>query len=231
MLTLFLLIIGTALFQPAHQYRLSKRELTEYDLTNFIVGTCSADKTDTLIQNLCEQTLQSALMGTFPFLIYYCQTLGAEMRYCNEVNRYTTTDQTAGAKRFASRRLARSLNEDKQLYKTGQEMDIQTDLEQKLIMQMCIIKTKKSSVDMDQFCNEKLQEVQHGNYPEIISLCKSYPDFEYCQHIQSYSSSRSWPLSASSAPSIPPNINPSSAPLSVSESYETESIIDQEKSQ
>jgi len=190
-----------------------------------------------IIQNLCDQTLQSALMGNFPFLTYYCMTIGAGMSYCNNINRHTVISQNVGAKRFVSRRLVRSLNEGKKLYRKGQDMDIETDLEQKLIMQMCITKIEKSSIDMDQFCNRTLQGVQRGRYPEIKSLCKYHPGSDYCRHVRSYSSSSfSWPLSesssvssSSSTHSITPNINPSFVSLSVSKPSDIESIIDQQR--
>jgi len=237
MLTLLLLTIGAFFFQPTHQYRLSKRELTEYDLISFIVGTCSAAKTDMLIQNLCDQTLQSALMGNFPFLTYYCNTIGAGMSYCNNINRHTVINQNVEAKRFIYRRLARSLNEDNKLSQKGQEMDIETDLKQKLIMQMCITKTAKTSVNTDQFCDQTLQEVQQGRYPEIKRLCKYHSGFDYCRHVQSYSSSFSWPLSesssllssSSSTYAITPNSNPSFVPSSGSKLSDIESITDQQR--
>jgi hypothetical protein len=241
MLTLTLLIIGAFFFQPTHQYRLSKRELTEYDLTSFIVNTCSADKIDMLIQNLCDQTLQSALMGNFPFLTYYCKTLGAGMSYCNNINRHTVVNQNTGAKRFAYRRLARSLNEDNKSYRKGHKMNSDTDPEQKLIIQMCLTKTEKNSVDVDEFCNRTVQEVQQGRYPEIKRLCKYHPGLDYCRHVQSYSLSFSWPLSGSPPPpsssssllslspahSIIPNINPPFVSSSIPKSSAIESIIDQ----
>jgi hypothetical protein len=236
MLTLLLLIIGALFFQPTHQYRLSKRELTEYDLISFIVGTCSADQTDMLIQNLCDQTLQSALMGNFPFLTYYCKTIGAGMNYCNNINRHTVINQNVGAKRFIYRRLARNLNEDNKSPQKGQEMDTETDLKQKLIMQVCLTKTGKTLVDTDQFCDRTLQEVQQGRYPEIKRLCKSHPGFDYCRQVQSYSSTFSWPLSKSSSllsssatDSIMPNINPSFVPSSGSKMSDIESTIDQQR--
>jgi len=232
MLTVLLLIIGAFFFQPTHQYRLSKRQLTEYDLTSFIVSTCSARKLDMLIQNLCDQTLQSALMGNFPFLIYYCKTIGVGMSYCKGMNRHTITDQNAGAKRLAYRRQLRSLNGDNKLYQKEQEMDIETDLEQKMIMQMCLTKTEKSSVDTDQFCNQTLQAIQQGRYPEIKHFCKYHLGSDYCRHVWSYSSSFSWPLlesssilSSPSIDSIIPNINPSFVSSSVSEP----SDIDQQR--
>jgi hypothetical protein len=125
-LALLLLTIGALLIQSTHQYRLRKRELTEYDLTHFIVNTCSADKIDMIIQNLCDETLQSALMGNFPFLTYYCKMIGSGNRYCDNINQYTFADQDIGAKRFVSRRFVRSLNKD---YQKGQEMDTDIDLE------------------------------------------------------------------------------------------------------
>ncbi|UJR33956.1 hypothetical protein I4U23_021372 [Adineta vaga] len=195
--TILVLIIGVVFFQPTHQYRLSKRELTEYDLTNFIVGTCSAEKTNQLIQDLCDQTLRSALMGTFPFLTYYCQTIGAGMRYCSDVNGQLAITQNAGAKRFIYRRLARSLHEDERVHLQDEDMNTETDLEQKLIMQMCIIKTGKNSVDTNHFCERKVSQIQKGQYPEIENLCKSYPDFAYCQQIQSHL------LSTDSIPPLP----------------------------
>jgi hypothetical protein len=221
MLTILLLIIGAFLFQPTHQYLLSKRELTEYDLTSFIVGTCSAGKADMIIQSLCDQTLQSALMGNFPFLTYYCKTIGAGMSYCNSINRHTIINQNAGAKqRFVYRRLARSLNEDNKLNRERQE------LEQKLIIQNCITNTEKSSVDTNQFCNRALQEVQRGRYPEIKHFCKYYPGSDYCRHVRFYSSPLHGP---SSLHSIIPNINPSHVSSSVSKPSGIETIIDQQR--
>jgi hypothetical protein len=235
MLTVLLLIIGAFFFQPTHQYRISKRELTEYDLTSFIVGTCSARKIDTLIQSLCDQTLQSALMGNFPFLIYYCKTIGVGMSYCKNMNRHMVIDQDTGAKGFAHRRHVRSLNRDNKLYQKGQEMDIETGLEQKMIMQICLTKTEKSSVDTDQFCNQTLQAIQQGRYPEIQRFCKYHLGSDYCRHVWSYSSSFSWPLLespsilSSSSDSIIPNINPSFVSSSVSKPSDIESIIDQQR--
>jgi len=240
MLTLLLMIIGAFFFQPTHQYRISKRELTEYDLTYFIANTCSADKIDVVIQSLCDQTLQSALMGNFPFLTYYCKTIGAGMSYCNNINRHAIFNQNAGDKRFVYRRFARSLNEDNKLYRKGQEMNIETDLEQKLIMQMCMAKTEKSSVDMDQFCNRTLKEVQRGRYPEIIRLCKYHPSSDYCRHVRSYSSLFSWPssgsspsssslLSLSSTHAAIAHINPSFVSSSIPKFSAIESIIDQQR--
>jgi hypothetical protein len=232
MLILILLIIGAFCFQSTHQYRLSKRDLTEYDLTSFIVGTCSADATDMLIQSLCDQTLQSALMGNFPFLTYYCKKIGAGMNYCNIFNRHALGNQNAGAKRFVSRRLVRNLNEDNKSYRKKQEMNTETDLEQKLIMQICMPKTKKHSVDTDQFCNRTLQAVQQGRYPEIKRLCKYHSGSDYCRHVQSYSLSHSWPLLGSSSLSSKHFTTPNTNPLfvsSVPKSVGIESIVDQQK--
>jgi hypothetical protein len=237
MLTLLLLVIGAFFFQPTHQYRLSKRELTEYDLTSFIVSTCSAHKTDMLIQGLCDQTLQSAIMGNFPFLIYYCKTIGAGMSYCNNINRHSMVNQNDDAKTFVYRRLVRSLNKDNQLYRKGQEMNIETDLEQKLIMQMCIPETEKSSVDTDKFCNRTLQAVHQGRYPEIKRFCKYHPGINYCRHVRFYSLLLSWPSlessplssSSSSIDSIPSDINPSFVSSSVFKPSDIESIIDQQR--
>jgi len=235
MLTLLVLTIGACCFQPTHQYRLSKRELTEYDLISFIVGTCSIDQSDLLIQNLCDQTLQSALMGNFPFLIYYCKTIGAGMSYCNNINRHTVINQNVEAKRLIYRRSARSLNEDKNSLEKGQEMDFGTDLEQKLIMQICIPKAAKTSIDTDQFCARTIQEVRQGRYPEIKRLCMYHLASDYCQRVQSSASSFSWPLSESSSllssassDSIIPNNNPSFVPSSGSKMSDIESTIDQQ---
>jgi hypothetical protein len=225
------MIIGAFFFQPTNQYRLFiKRELTEYDLTSFIVSTCSAGKTDMLIQSLCDQTLQSALMGNFPALAYYCKTIGAGMSYCNNLNRYTIINQDDGVKqRFVSRRLARSLNRDNKLHRKGQEVDIETDLEQKLIMQKCITNTEKSSVDTNQFCNRILQEVQRGRYPEIKRFCKYHAGSDYCRHVWFYSSSSHWPSTLLSSHSIRPNINPSFVSSSVFKPSDIESITDQQR--
>jgi hypothetical protein len=232
MITLILLIITAFFFQPTHQYRLSKRELTEFDLTSFIVSTCSADKTDMLIQNLCDQTLQSALMGDFPILTYYCKTIGVGMSYCNTINQNTVSDENIRAKRFAYRRFARSLNEDSKMYHTGQEMDNQIDFEQKLIMQLCMTTTEKSVVDTDKFCNRTLQQVHQGRYPEITRLCKHQPDFDYCRHLRSYSLLFSLPLTKSSSSTNPitPNVNPWLVPSSASsKSSDNESFTHQQR--
>jgi hypothetical protein len=231
-LTLLLLTIGALLIQSTHQYRLRKRELTEYDLTGFIVNTCSADKLDMLIQNLCDQTLQSALMGNFPFLTYYCKMIGSGNRYCDNINQHTFADQHIEAKRFVSRRFVRSLSKG---YQKGQEMETDIDLEQKLIIKMCMTKTDKSSTGTHRFCNRTLEEIQRGRYPEIKRLCKSYPGFNYCQHVLSFSSLVSWPLREesssllSSLPSATPDTYISSVPLESSKSSDVESIIDQQR--
>jgi len=235
MLTLILLIIGVFFFQPTHQDRLSKRELTEYDLISFIVSTCSADKTDMLIQGLCDQTFQSALMGNFPFLTYYCKTIGAEMRYCKNMNRHTIINQNDEAKRFVHHRPVRNLNGDKKLYQKEHELNIENDLEQKMIMQMCI-KTEKSSVDMDKFCNRTLHEIQRGRYPEIKRFCKYHPGSDYCRHVRFYTLLLSWPLSesssllsSSSTDSIKHNNNPSFVSSSVFKPSDIKTIIDQQR--
>jgi len=229
-LTLLLLTIGAFLFQSTHQYRLRKRELTEYDLTSFIVNTCAADKIDMLIQNLCDQTLQSALMGNFPFLTYYCKMIGSGNRYCDNINRHTFADQNIEAKRFTSHRLVRSLHKDKKLNRKGQETDTDIDLKQKMIIQMCMVKTDKSSIETHWFCNETLKEVQRGKYPKIKYFCKFHPDFNYCRHVLSFSSSISWPLlEESSSTSTTPNINLSSVSLESSELSDVESNINQQE--
>jgi hypothetical protein len=234
-LTLLLLTIGALLFQSTHQYRLQKRELTEYDLTSFIVNTCAADKIDMLIQNLCDQTLQSALTGNFPFLAYYCKMIGSGNRYCDNINRHTFAHQNSGAKRFMSRRYSRSLNKDKRSYQKEQEMDTDIDLEQKKIIQLCMTKTDKSSTGTHRFCNRTLKQIQRGQYPQIKLLCKSHPGINYCQHVLSLPSLLSWPLSEesssllSSLPSALPNSYLSSVPLESSKSSDVESIIDQQR--
>lgn len=182
---LFLFAIGTLFFHPTHQYRLSKRELTEYDLTSFIVSTCSLDQTDVLVQGLCDQTLQSALMGNFPILTYYCKTIGIGMRYCNNINQYAMHHHNLAAKRYAFRRVVRSLDKVDQQVST---MNTEIDFDQKQIMQICIIPNENSSLNADQFCNKILAEFQQGRYPEIKYLCKSHPKSNFCDHIRFYSS-------------------------------------------
>jgi hypothetical protein len=240
MFNLFLLIFGAVFFQPTHQYRLSKRELTEYDLTSFIVGTCSADKNDMLIQNLCDQTLQSALMGDFPFLTYYCKTLGVGMSYCNSLNQQIITNQNDGVKRFTYRRLVRNLNEGNKVHRKEQEMNIETNLEPVMIIEACITKPEKNSLTIDQFCNRTLQAIQQGQYPEIKYLCRYYPNSDYCQHVWFYSSSSSfWPLSKlssdlpslSSTDSVIPNINPSFVSSSIFKTSDIRSKINHQKQQ
>jgi hypothetical protein len=230
-LTILLLTIGVLLFQSTHQYRLRKRELTEYDLISFIVNTCSADKIDMLIQNLCDQTLQSALIGNFPFLIYYCKMIGSGNRYCDNINRHTPADQNIEAKRFTSRRHVRSVNKDKQLNRKGPETNTDIDLKEKKIIEICLTKTDKNSIGMHRFCNETLKEIQQGQYPEIKHLCQFHPDFNYCRHVLSFSSSLSWPLleeSSSPLSSLSPtaNIHFSSVPLESSKLSDVDSIID-----
>jgi hypothetical protein len=234
-LTLLLLTIGAILFQSTHQYRLRKRELTEYDLTSFIVNTCSADKIDILIQDLCDQTLQSALMGNFPFLTYYCKMIGSGNRYCDDINRHTLADdENIEAKRFTSHRLVRSLDKDKKSNRHGQETVTDIDLKEKMILQMCMTKTDKNSIEIHRFCNKTLKEIQRGRYPEIKRLCKFHLDFNYCRHVLSSSSAFSWPLleelssPLSSSSSITPNIYLSSVPLESSKSSDVEPIIDQQ---
>lgn len=35
----------------------------------------------------------------FPYLIYYCKTIGEELRYCHNINRYTLLNQDVGTKK------------------------------------------------------------------------------------------------------------------------------------
>jgi len=167
-LTLLLLTAGAFLFRSTHQSRLFKRELTEYDLTNFIVNTCSAEKTEAIIQNLCDQTMQSALMGSFPFLLYYCKTIGAERRFCGDLNRQTDTIQSDGAKRFAYRRFVRSLNnEDNRSNRGGQESGIESDLEQKMILQICLTNTEKRSSGTRRFAIKNCKKHSEDDIPKL----------------------------------------------------------------
>jgi len=238
MFILCLLIIGVLFFQPTHQYRSSKRELTEYDLTSFIVGTCSSDKNDLLIQNLCDQTLESALMGNFPFLTYYCKTLGVGMSYCHSINRQTITNQNTEAKRFAYRRLARSLIGDNKLHRKGQVMNRETDFTEKMIVSRCILSTEKSSLDNDQFCNRTLPAIQQGRYLIIRHICMYYPSTNnYCQLVRYYSTLYSDPLSKLSSPlpslssthSPIQSNNPSFVSSSVVKPSDIDSIVDQQR--
>jgi len=203
--TVLLLTVGASLFQPTHQYRLTKRELTEYDLTSFIVNTCSADKTEMLIQDLCDHTLQSALMGNFPFLTYYCKTIGVGRRFCGSINRHTAAiavAQNDEPKRFAYRRFVRSINDKNTPNRRGQEPDNEMDLDQ-LILSMCLTKTDTNSIDTHRFCNRTLQQAHRGRYPEIIRLCKSHPSFAYCQQVVSSSSPLfSWQQQPSAAAAV-----------------------------
>ena len=231
MITLLLLIINVFFFQPTDQYRLSKREITEFDLTSFIVSTCSADKTDMLIQNLCDQTLQSALMGDFPILTYYCKTIGVGMSYCISINQNTAIQQDVRAKRSVRRRFARSLNEDSKLYHEEHEMDHQADLEQKLIMQLCMTNIEKKSLDTDQFCNRTLKKVLQGQYPEVARLCNQQPNIDYCRNLHYYSLLLTWPLSKSSSltKSITTDMHPWLVPSSAPKSSDNEPFIDQQR--
>jgi len=109
------------------------------------------------------------------------------------------------------------------------------DLKQKMIIQTCMAKTDKYSIGMYRFCNQTLQEIQRGQYPEIKRLCKFHPDSNYCRHVLSFSLSFSWPLLEesssllSSSPSTTPNIYLSSVSLESSKSSDVESIIDQQE--
>lgn len=199
---LFLLIITICFFQPTHQYRLSKRLVTEHDLTNFIVRTCSADRIDSLIQTLCDDTLKSALMGNFSFLKYYCETIGAEMSYCQTVNYYFALSQNYKEKRSVNRRYIRSLEEQKDSNEEKSQMGSKIDLELKLSMQICMRKIEEEAVDAIEYCNRTLQE----RYTDIERLCEHYPDFDYCRLVRSPSSFYLWLLSSSH--SIPAKINP-----------------------
>jgi hypothetical protein len=234
-LTLLLLTIGAHLLPSTHQYQIRKRALTEYDLTSFIVNTCSAVKVDIIIQNLCDQTLESALMGNFPFLTYYCKMIGSGNRYCENINRYTLAEQNVNPKRSLSRRFVRSLMKDKTSYRKEQKIDTDIDLEQKAIVQICMTTTDKSSIEMQRFCNRTLTEIQQGRYPEIKRLCKSHPGFNYCQDALSFSSLFSSSLSKesssllSSLPSITSNSHHSSVPLESSKSSDVGSIINQQR--
>jgi hypothetical protein len=213
-LTLLLLTIGILLFQSTHQYRLQKRDLTEYDLTSFIVNTCSADKLDMIIQNLCDQTLESALMGNFPFLTYYCKMIGSGNRYCDNINRQIlAADQNIEDKRFTSHRLKRNLNKDK---KSIQETDTDLDLKQEKILALCMVKPETYSRETHRFCDQTLKEIQQGQYPQIKHLCQFHHDVNYCRHVLSFSllEESSSPLSSS----ITTNINLSSVPPSYVES-------------
>ncbi|CAF1014369.1 unnamed protein product [Rotaria sordida] len=233
--TFMLFTIGVLLFQSAYTYHFRKRELTEYDLTSFIVNTCSADKIELLIQNLCDQTLQSALMGSFPYLTYYCKMIGSGNRYCDNINRYILAEQNIETHALMSRRFVRSLYKKNKLYQNREETDTDIDLKQKMILEICMTSTEKNSIETHRFCNQTLKDIQRGRYPEIKRLCKSYPGFNYCQRILSFSSLLSEPLSKesssllSSLPSTTPNIYRSSVPLEFSKSSDVESIIDQQR--
>ncbi|CAF2750421.1 unnamed protein product [Rotaria sp. Silwood2] len=233
--TFILFTIGALLFQTAYQYRLQKRELTEYDLTSFIVNTCSADNIDMLIQNLCDQTLQSALMGNFPFLTYYCKMVGSGNRYCDNINRHTLAKQNIEAKRLMSRRFARSPYKKNELYQNQEETDTDIDLKQKMILEMCLTNPEKNSIETHRFCNQTLKDIRRGRYPEIKRLCKSHSGFDYCQRVLSFSSLFSWPLSKestsllSSLPSTTPYIYLSSVPLEFSKLSDVESVTDQRR--
>lgn len=189
-LTLLLLTIGTLLFQTTHQYRLRKRELTEYDLTNFIVNTCSADDNDILIQNLCDQTLQSAVTGNFPFLIFYCKMTGTGNRYCENINRHSLANSNTEIKRFVARRIARNI---KKINQKQQETDDDIDLKYKEIIRKC----SKNSDQMQELCNEKFEEIQQGQYPEIKQLCQNHSDLKFCQNLLLF---KSWSSSSSPIP-------------------------------
>lgn len=169
-LTLLFLTIGSLLFQSTHQYRLQKREITEYDLTNFIVNTCAADNNDMIIQNLCDQTLQSAIMGNFPVLIYYCKMIGRGNRYCDNLNQYHHPTE---AKRFTARRIARNTQKINRL---EQETDTNIDLKSQEIIRKCLNKSNR-------FCEKKLEEIRQGQYPDITKFCQKHSEMKFCQHL------------------------------------------------
>jgi len=157
--------------------------------------------------------------------------IGSGNRYCDNINRHSLADQTNGDKEFMSRRFARSLNEDSESDRNGQETDTDIDLEQEMVKDMCMKKMGKSSIGTRRFCNRTLKEIQRGRYPEIKRLCKSHPDSNYCRNLLSFTSLFSWPLSeeSSSLPSVTPSINRSFAPLESSKSSDVESVIDQQR--
>jgi len=179
MKSLILLLTAASLFQFTEQFHISKRELTEYDLTSFIVNTCSADKPEMIIQNLCDQTLQSALMGNFPFLTLYCKTMGSGKRYCSNVNR-ESTKYTIAKKYY--RRFTRSLPDSNKDEDVASGFDIG-----KFIVQMCLTKQKTDSTNF--LCNRAIYMAQRGRYPEINDYCKSNKSSTYCKYLLSSSSS------------------------------------------
>lgn len=92
---------------------------------------------------------RSSSLQTFPFLTYYCQTIGAGMSYCDDVNRHMATKESAGAKvidtrarqvhraplrprlllqSFAYRRLARSLRAEHPGNAAAPDMKTDTDV-------------------------------------------------------------------------------------------------------
>ncbi|UJR13400.1 hypothetical protein I4U23_000415 [Adineta vaga] len=235
MLTLLLLTIGAHLLQSTHQYRPRKREITEYDLTNFIVGSCSADQVDTIIQNLCDQTLQSALMGQFPFLLFYCKEIGSGNRYCDNLNRYILAMKNVGTKRFVSRRFVRTIDENNKSSRETQENHANTDLEEKLILRLCMTKMDKSSMRVQRMCNQTLDAIEQGRYPEIKQFCKSQPGSDYCHDVLSLSSINSRPSSKesssyfSSLRSHAPDSHLKSVPFESLKMSDVDSVIDQQR--
>ncbi|CAF0920245.1 unnamed protein product [Adineta ricciae] len=216
-LTLLLLTIGAHLFQSTHQYRLRKRELTEYHLTSFIVSSCSADKIDMFTQTLCDQTLQSALMGQFPVLMYYCKVMGSGSRYCDNLNRYQLALENVATKRFASRRFVRAIPENKRSYRKKPTSHTGTDFDQNLL-RVCMEKTDESPVIIHRICNHTLDAIEQGQYPEIKQLCKSHPGSSYCRVVLSSALQNFLPSSkelSSSLSSLPSPYAPDSHLTSV----------------
>lgn len=174
---LLLLIITICFFQSTSQYRISKRQLTEYDLANFIINTCSSGRLDNIIQKLCDDTMESALIGGFPYLIYYCETMDSGTDYCRNINKQIALRQDIKAERLVNRRHVRSLDQEEVFTEQIPKMDYQIDVELNSNIQTCMKKLHEKAVDAFEFCFRTLEE----RYTEIDRFCKQYPKFHYCQ--------------------------------------------------
>lgn len=174
---LLLLIITICFFQSTSQYRISKRQFTEDHLVNFIISTCSPGQKDFVIQNLCYQTMESALIGGFPYLVNYCEKIDSEADFCRDINKQIALRQDIKEERLVNRRHVRSLNQEEVFTEQIPKMDYQIDVELNSNIQLCMKKLHEKARDAFEFCFRTLEE----RYSEIDRLCKKDPKFDYCQ--------------------------------------------------
>lgn len=172
-----------ALITTNQQNQLKKRQITEFDLTNFIVESCSADKIDTIIENLCDQTFQSALIGNFPSLISYCRISGRGQRFCHLITEQTSKIDIENSKDLSSIPQHRKLQ--KQIQKKNLIKKNDRDLETEMIFEICLNNDETISIEITHLCNETLLLIRQGNYSSMRNLCKNHDESSFCHSINS----------------------------------------------